>query len=177
MATIAMSAAPATIRCSPAPATTPPSAAPATTAWSAAPASNSLAGEAGNDTLGGGTGKDTLVGGAGQDRFDFNLTTESPVGATCDVLQAGGGGNAFDGAGGAAGDRIDLVDIDANTTVAGNQAFLFGGTGKGHVWCVNSGNVTQVFANVDNDAAAEFQLNILDLGVLANAYQGVDFIL
>lgn len=138
---------------------------------------DSLAGEAGNDAIGSGDGKDTIVGGAGQDRFDFNLTSESPVGASCDVLQAGGGGNAFDGAGVAAGDRIDLLDIDANTTAAGNQAFIFGGTGKGHVWCVNSGNVTQVFANVDNDAAAEFQLNILDLGVLASAYKAVDFIL
>ena len=42
---------------------------------------------------------------------------------------------------------------------------------------MNSGNVTQVFANVDNDAAAEFQLNILDLGVLASAYNAGDFFL
>ena len=136
-----------------------------------------LAGEAGNDVLGAGTGRDTLQGGGGQDRFDFNLVSESVVGANCDVLQAGGGGTAFDGAGGAAGDRFDLFDIDANTTAGGNEAFLFGGTGKGHVWCVNAGNVTRVFANVDNDAAAEFQLNILDLGVLANAYTAADFIL
>ncbi len=137
-----------------------------------------LAGEAGNDVLGAGTGRDILQGGANQDRFDFNLVSESVVGANCDVLQAGGGGSAFDGAGGAAGgERIDLLDIDANVTAGGNQAFLFGGTGKGHVWCVNSGNVTQVFANVDNDVAAEFQLNILDLGVLASAYNAGDFIL
>ena len=37
---------------------------------------------------------------------------------------------------------------------------------------MNAGNVTQVFANVDNDAAAEFQLNILDVGVLAVDVQG-----
>ena len=138
---------------------------------------DSLAGEAGNDTLGSGTGQDSLVGGAEKYRFDFNLVTKSTVGASCDVLQAGGGGNAFDGAGGAVGDRIDLLDIDANAGAAGNQAFLFGGTGQGHVWCVNSGNITQVFANVDGDAAAEFQLNILDLGILANAYTGADFVL
>jgi hypothetical protein len=42
---------------------------------------------------------------------------------------------------------------------------------------VNAGNVTQVFANVDNDAAAEFQLNILDLGVVAGTYNAGDFIL
>ena len=139
--------------------------------------SDSLQGEAGNDVLAGGNGKDLLQGGGGQDRFDFNLVGESNPGAACDVLQAGGGGTAFDGAGAAAGDRIDLSDIDANVTAAGNQAFIFGGTGKGHVWCVNSGNITQVFANVDNDAAAEFQLNIYDTNVLASAYQAADFIL
>jgi serralysin len=139
---------------------------------------DTVLGGTGNDSLVGGTGRDLLQGGAGQDRFDFNLVSESVVGANCDVLQAGGGGNAFDGAGGAAGgERIDLLDIDANITLAGNQAFLFGGTGKGHVWCVNAGNVTQVFANVDNDAAAEFQLNILDLGVVAGTYNAGDFIL
>ena len=133
---------------------------------------DSLAGEAGNDVLGSGDGKDTLVGGAGQDRFDFNLVSEFPVGASCDVLQAGGGGNAFDGAGGTGpgGERIDLADLYAGT-------LTFGGTTKGHVWCVNAGNVTHVFANVDNDAAADFQLNILDLGVFASAYKAADFVL
>jgi serralysin len=127
---------------------------------------DSLAGEAGNDVLGSGDGKDTLVGGSGQDRFDFNLVSESPVGAACDVLQAGGGGNAFDGAGMAAGDRIDLADLYAGTLTFGVR-----------VWCVNAGNVTRVFANTDSDAAAEFQLNILDGGVLASAYKAADFIL
>ena len=42
---------------------------------------------------------------------------------------------------------------------------------------MNAGNVTQVFANVDNDAAADFQLNILDLGVFASAYKAADFVL
>ena len=83
------------------------------------------------------------------------------------MLQAGGGGNAFDGAGAPAGDRIDL---DAGT-------LTFGGTTTGHVWCVNAGTVTHVFANVDTDAAADFQLNILDLGVAAGMYGAGDFIL
>src|SRR4029079_11056069 len=117
-----------------------------------------------------GDGKDRLVGGSGQDRFDFNLVSESPVGASCDVLQSAAGGNAFDGAGMAAGDRIDLADLYAGT-------LTFGGTTTGHVWCVNAGNVTRVFANVDNDAAADFQLNILDLGVSAGAYRAADFVL
>ena len=97
---------------------------------------------------------------------DFNLAGESPFGAGCDVLQAGGGGNAFDGAGAAAGDRIDLSDLYAGTLTFGVR-----------VWCVNAGAVTRVFANTDGDAAAEFQLDILDIGVLAGDYRAADFIL
>lgn len=136
-----------------------------------------IAGDAGNDTLAGGAGRDTLLGGAGGDRFDFDLTSDSPAGPSCDVLQSGGGGTAFDGAGAAAGDWIDLLDIDADVTANGNQTFVFGGTGKGHVWCVNSGSNTQILANVDDDAAAEFQLNIVDGGILAGAYTAADFVL
>ena len=42
---------------------------------------------------------------------------------------------------------------------------------------MNTGTTTTVYANVDNDAAAEFQLSILDGGVLASAYKAVDFVL
>lgn len=139
---------------------------------------DTLNGDAGNDVLQGNDNRDVLVGGLGNDTFDFDFLSDSPVGnAVCDVIQAGGGAAAFEGAGAAAGDRIDLSTIDANTTLGGNQAFVFGGTGKGHVWCVNAGTTTEVFLNVDNDAAAEFQLNILDGGVLASAYKAADFIL
>jgi serralysin len=139
---------------------------------------DTLQGDAGNDLLQGNANRDVLVGGLGSDSFDFDFVSESAVGnAVCDVIQAGGGATAFQGAGADGGDRIDISGIDADATVAGNQAFAFGGTGKGHVWCVNSGSTTAVFANVDNDAAAEFQVNILDAGVLASAYKAVDFIL
>ena len=81
-----------------------------------------LVGGVGNDTLVGALGKDLLQGGGGQDRFDFNLVTELPAGANCDVLQSGGGGNAFDVPGGGnGGDRIDVSDIDANGTAAGTR--------------------------------------------------------
>ena len=84
---------------------------------------------------------------------------------------------AFEGAGGAPGDKIDLSSLDANVNAAGDQAFIFGGTGIRHVWCVNSGTTTRVFANVDGDAAAEVQIDIFDGAVLASAYKAVDFIL
>jgi serralysin len=143
---------------------------------------DSLFGEAGNDTLRGGAGRDILVGGAGNDRFDFDLISDSRVGnAVCDVLQAGGGGNAFDLPGAnspaSAGDRIDLSTIDANVNMGGNQTFIFGGTGAGHVRCINSGTTTHVLAYVNGDSVADFQLNIVDGAVRAAAYQGVDFVL
>ena len=42
---------------------------------------------------------------------------------------------------------------------------------------MNSGATTVVLANIDNDAAAEFRLNIVDGGTLASAYTAADFIL
>ena len=139
---------------------------------------DTLAGGDGADTLAGGAGRDVLQAGAGTDRFVFAAVAESPLGAAlCDVLQASSGAAAFQGAGAATGDRVDLATIDANLTAGGNQAFVFGGTGKGHLWCADSGATTVVYANVDNDGAAEFQLDILDGGILAPAYKAVDFIL
>ncbi len=137
---------------------------------------NTLSGLAGNDTLAGGAGADVLIGGTGADRFDFNFVSESTATAR-DVIRAGGGAIAFEGAGVAGGDVIDLSGIDANTGLAGNQAFVFGGTGIGHVSLVNSGTTTIVNANVDADATFEFVLAIDDGGVLASAYKAVDFIL
>ena len=81
-----------------------------------------LRGLAGNDRLVGNAGADVLTGGAGADVFDIDVAAHS-VGGNRDVLRGGDGGKSFDGAGGAAGDRIDLSGIDANTAATGNQAF------------------------------------------------------
>ncbi|MEZ5926761.1 MAG: calcium-binding protein [Hyphomicrobiaceae bacterium] len=79
-----------------------------------------LSGFVGNDTLRGGKGRDTMTGGDGNDTFDFNNVNESGVtSATRDRitdfvhLQ----------------DTIDVHTIDASTLVAGNQDFIFRGTG------------------------------------------------
>ena len=137
---------------------------------------DTLRGGAGNDLLVGGTGADVLIGGAGNDRFDFNSVGESSPAAR-DALRAGDGGLAFDGAGAGGGDRIDLSTIDANLLAGGNNTFVFGGNTAGHVWLTTSGTNTIVNANIDGDAAAEFQLVIADGGVSAGAYVGADFIL
>ena len=87
------------------------------------------------------------------------------------------GGIAFEGAGIAGGDRIDLAGIDANTTAGGNQAFVFGGTGVGRVSLVNPGSNTLPRCNVDGDGAFELEMLIEDGAVLAGAYKALDFVL
>jgi hypothetical protein len=61
--------------------------------------------------------------------------------------------------------------------MAGNQAFVLGGTGIGHISLVNSGTTTILNANVDADAAFEFVLAIEDGAVSYSTYKPGDFIL
>jgi Ca2+-binding RTX toxin-like protein len=135
-----------------------------------------LRGLAGNDRLVGGASADVLVGGAGADVFDIDVAAHS-VGGNRDVLRGGDGGKSFDGAGGAAGDRIDLSGIDANTAAAGNQAFGLG-AGVGRISVVEFGNgASLVRGSVDGDAAFEVELMIEDGSTRASAYTAADFIL
>jgi Ca2+-binding RTX toxin-like protein len=79
---------------------------------------NILVGNAGNDVIQGNGGGDSLAGGAGADRFVFTALSDSTVAAPDRITDFSH----------AQGDRIDLHLIDANTTVAGDQAFSFIGT-------------------------------------------------
>ncbi len=144
---------------------------------------DSLRGGDGADVLSGETGADTLVGGDGADVFVFWYGQDSgPAAGTRDVIRAGDGAPAFDGPGAAAGDRIDLSEFDADLTLFGTQAPLWGGSGpgairgKGFVWVEDAGAETAVRANLDLDAAPEFELRIADGAVLASAYGAADFI-
>jgi Ca2+-binding RTX toxin-like protein len=137
---------------------------------------NELHGMGGGDRLVGAAGADRLVGGAGNDVFVF-LANDSTTLAR-DVIAAGDGATAFQGAGAAAGDRIDLSGYDADTTRAGVQDWAFGTShAKGHLWVTTSGSQTILNGNVDNDAAIEFQVAIDDAAVAASAYKVQDFIL
>lgn len=114
---------------------------------------NVLKGLAGVDTLIGGGGRDILVGGTEHDKFVYKAISDSPAGTGKDVILD------FKGNGAAAGDRIDLAAVDANTTKDGNQAFVWKGAtpgGAGTLWY--SGGVLS--GNVDNDAPAEFQIKV-----------------
>ena len=66
---------------------------------------------------------DHLFGGLGTDVFDFDSVADSAPGSR-DIIRGGVGIAAFEGAGVAGGDLIDLSGIDANTAAAGNQAFV-----------------------------------------------------
>jgi len=135
-----------------------------------------LYGGDGNDRLIGGIGADTLVGGAGSDAFVFKSVADSPPWAR-DVIAAGDGAAAFEGPGAAGGDRIDLYEIDADTTTPGVQSFTFGSTGKGGVSVIDVGGDTIVRANVDNDADFELEIVIKDGAVAASQYTYHDFYL
>ncbi len=129
-----------------------------------------LYGDAGNDVISGTGGRDWLTGGAGDDRFDWDHVTEStPGAANRDVIVD------FFGAGAKGGDVIDLSTIDANSGVGGNQAFIFGGTGTGHVHAVASGTSDSLI-QADIGGAAGPELEILVSGVTAGQWTAGDFI-
>lgn len=77
---------------------------------------NILSGGAGNDRLIGGDGVDSLIGGLGNDIFvaEINATKVASKGGMISLDRV----MDF-----AAGDKIDLSGLDANTNVAGDQAF------------------------------------------------------
>ena len=102
----------------------------------------------------GGLGKDTFNGGSGRDLYDFNAAAESGVGANRDVVIG------FDHL----VDDIDLMGIDANTAIAGNQAFRWVGsaalTGAEQVGFFTSGGNTIIRGSNDADAASEFEIQL-----------------
>ena len=122
---------------------------------------NTLAGGGGDDRLFGGDGDDVLIGGAGGDKlaggaggdvFRFLDLADSAQLATADRitdLQAA--------------DQIDLSAIDADTGVAGDQAFVRVAdlTGEAGQLAVSlSGGSTWVLGDVDGDARADFILEL-----------------
>ena len=128
-----------------------------------------IKGEAGNDILIGGHGRDWLTGAAGADVFIYRAAWESGVGLRDRDLIIG-----FDhGA-----DLINLGGLDANTLVAGNQAFEFiglaGFSGDGAAsagelrWTSQAGRDYALLAmDVDGDGAADMQVFVLGTPFMA----------
>jgi len=132
---------------------------------------NIIIGNAGNNNITGGLGHDIMTGGAGKDLFVFNSIKDTTiVAATRDVI------TDFKHL----TDRIDLHVIDANTKIAGNQAFTFqaaagahftGAAGQLHYFY--SGTNTIVEGDINGDKVADFQIQLTGHQVLTAA----DFVL
>ncbi len=89
---------------------------------------DSLNGGAGNDIIVGGAGADLLTGGSGQDVFRYTSLGDAP--RATGILAALNRETIldFNASNGNNHDLIDLSAIDANSNVAGNQAFSFVGS-------------------------------------------------
>lgn len=118
---------------------------------------DSLLGGAGADVLTGAAGIDRLSGGAGADIFAFRTTADSGrTLATSDLIEDFSTRQY---------DKVDLTRIDANSLVAGNQAFHFiGAQGfgghAGDLRTVHLGGKTVVIADTNGDRLADFAIAI-----------------
>jgi len=140
---------------------------------------DALLGGLGNDILRGGGGGDVLEGGLGNDVFDYNSVSES-LGTAHDIIVD------FELVGD--NDTINVHDIDANSSISGNQNFVFShyseSNGSGPVNTATWVNQPQsihvdtqhdvVYANVDNDAAPELVIQIPGLTLASISFS--DFI-
>lgn len=127
-------------------------------------AANTINGLAGADYLKGLGGKDTLSGGSGRDTYDFNAVAKSGAGTGKRAVITD-----FDHL----VDKIDLLGIDADTGLAGNQTFRWVGTsaltGPGEVGYSTGSGITVIRASNDVDLAAEFEIQLTGIKVLSAA--------
>jgi Ca2+-binding RTX toxin-like protein len=108
---------------------------------------DTLGGDAGDDRIMGGAGADILSGGEGYDAFIYTALSDSTV-ANPDVIQD------------FTGDSLVLDQIDANSLIAGDQAFIQiddGGafTEAGQFRMIHEGGYTRVELNTDADSDPE----------------------
>lgn len=114
---------------------------------------DALYGDAGNDVIVGGAGADSLFGQGGADRFVFIGLGDSAGGELDRIFDFSL----------AAGDRIDVSQIDADAFAAGDQAFaLVGGfSGRaGQAVLAFDGANTTLSLDVNGDSVADFRLLI-----------------
>jgi len=130
---------------------------------------DSLIGGEGDDTLQGGVGRDELSGRSGRDIYVYSSVAESSdvVGQTDLIFDL----RREDG------DRIDLRQIDADTTTDGQQSFRFIGQRAfeqaGDLRFEPTGRGMVIYGDVDGDGTEDF---VLEIGSAASLGRG-DFLL
>jgi Ca2+-binding RTX toxin-like protein len=110
---------------------------------------DTLSGDASIDSLFGGGGADDLHGGGGHDLFVYTSISDSPLGGSDTIYDQD---NILNGT---AADTVDVSAIDADTGIAGDQAFVLvtSPTGAaGEIW-VDLDGTNEIFADVDGGGA------------------------
>ena len=131
---------------------------------------DTMKGQAGDDTLIGGAGADKLTGGSEADLFTYTATNQSTVAIT-------GRDTLYDFSQ-AQADKIDLSAIDADSTTAGNQAFVFVAAAAfsstaGELRAEVMGTTTLISADTNGDGASDFSVLLKGAITLASG----DFVL
>ncbi len=132
---------------------------------------DTILGGSGMDRIDGGAGKDTMTGGADKDTFEFRFLTDfNATRATADVI------TDFDRA---AGEKIQINLIDANTNTPGDDDFewiagnSFSGT-AGELRFQQVGSSTFVEGDVNGDGSADLVIKLNGLVALtSNSFIGV----
>ncbi|MGV8988139.1 MAG: hypothetical protein ACOH2H_17850 [Cypionkella sp.] len=122
---------------------------------------DTLRGGEGSDIISGGLGKDFLFGGTAdgvRDVFVFSAVSDSGLGASSDVV--------YDFVSGI--DDFDFRLMDANTIVAGDQAFVFSGTtaSANGIWFAKVGVDIIVRGDDDGDGLADFEITVTSINTL-----------
>lgn len=115
-----------------------------------------MSGGLGDDVLIGGAGKDTLTGNGGADTFYFFAASDSVVGFSDIVTDFNQ----------AAGDRLDVSYIDADSTQVGDQAFhlatAFSGQAGEMVRTYDTGaNLTTLAFDIDGNGQADMAITLM----------------
>ncbi len=117
---------------------------------------NTITGGQFDDVIAGAGGADQLFGGTGADVFALLALRDSTVTAA--------GRDTIGDFSELEGDLIDLAALDADTGIAGDQAFTFIGaaafSGAGQLRAVTGGGFTVVSGDVNGDGAADFALRL-----------------
>jgi Ca2+-binding RTX toxin-like protein len=106
-----------------------------------------LYGDAGTDRLNGGAGQDKLTGGEGADVFVFSSASDTARAKSDKVRDFQTGM-----------DKIDLSAIDADTSIAGDQAFVYGSSAAGaaSLWMSRG----YVYGDTNNDGTADLAIYV-----------------